>query len=34
MKKGSFKKFLLTLVLTAIAVILIGLVLKYFQGGF
>lgn len=34
MKKGSIKKFLITLVLTIIAVILIGFALKYFQGEF
>ena len=34
MKKGSFKKFLITLVLTIIAIILIGFIIKYFQGGF
>jgi len=33
MKKGSIKKFLITLVLTTIAVVLIGFALKYFQGG-
>jgi hypothetical protein len=33
-QKGSIKKFLITLSLTTIAVILIGFVLKYFQGGF
>jgi len=33
-KKGSFKKFLITLVLTIIAVVLIGFLVKYLQGGF
>lgn len=34
MKKGSWKKFLITLIGTIIAVVLIGFVVKYFQGGF
>jgi len=33
MKKGSFKKFLIALVLTTIAVVLIKLIIAYFQGG-
>jgi len=33
-KKGTIKRFLITLVLSTVAVILIGLVIKYFQGGF
>jgi len=34
MKKGSWHKFAMTLVLTTIAVVLIGLAVRYFQGGF
>lgn len=33
MKKGSWKKGLVTFILTIIAVVLIGFVVKYFQGG-
>ncbi len=32
-KKGSFGRFLIVLVLTVIAVVLIGFVVKYFGGG-
>ena len=31
-KKGSVIRFLVTLVLTIIAVVLVGFVVKYFQG--
>ena len=32
-KKGSFKKFLITLVLTIVTLVLIGFLVKYLQGG-